>query len=142
MQFLEERRDVDDDARANQIDTLWIDETGRENVKLVGYVIGNNGMAGIVATLCAGTEVGRGAENVDEFAFSCRTVLPSVCEGWDSCAPRHLLYLHRQTDSPTPPSPSLAVKNPIDAVESALMVGQVWESKGRVGWWDEAFVAT
>lgn len=50
-EFLEEGGHVEDDGGTNQIDALRRDETGREEVEVVGDAIGLDRVAGIVTAL-------------------------------------------------------------------------------------------
>lgn len=69
--FLEEARDVDDAARADQVELARrVDEAGWEDVEVVGDVVDDDGMARIVAAGGTSDHGGRGGEDVDELAFT------------------------------------------------------------------------
>jgi hypothetical protein len=46
-QFLEETRDMHDSSGTDEVDAFWRDQTGGEDVEVVGLVTMNNGMARI-----------------------------------------------------------------------------------------------
>jgi hypothetical protein len=50
-ELLEERGDVEDDGGTNEVDALGADETGREEVKIVGDGISLYRVAGIMSAL-------------------------------------------------------------------------------------------
>lgn len=69
--FLEEARDVDDTARADQVELARrVDEAGWEDVEVVGDVVDDDGVARIVAAGGTSDHGGRGGEDVDELAFT------------------------------------------------------------------------
>jgi hypothetical protein len=65
VQLLEERRDMHDTACAYQVDSAGrVDEARRENVKVIGRIIDNNGMSSIIATCSAAAKRGALGEDI------------------------------------------------------------------------------
>lgn len=81
FQLREERRDMHDAAGANQVLAVGIDQAGREDVEVVGDAVGDNGVAGIVATGGATAECALLREDVDELAFAFVTPLGAEDDG-------------------------------------------------------------
>lgn len=83
IEFLEHGRDVDDQTRADESDTLWVDQTTRQRVKgirrllLSRFVANDDGMTGIVSAGATSTDIGLGGQDVGQFALALVTPLGS-----------------------------------------------------------------
>lgn len=81
LELLEETRDVDDTATANDIDTAGVDEAAGQNVKVVGNAVGDNGVACVVTALGAAADLRLVGEDVGELALAFVTPLGAEDDG-------------------------------------------------------------
>lgn len=70
LQFLEEARDVDDAAAADNIDAAGVDEARGQDVEVIGDAVGNDGVSSIVTALGAAADLGFVGEDVGELALA------------------------------------------------------------------------
>lgn len=81
LELLEERGDVDDTAGADEVDALRVDETGGQDVEVVGDTVGDDGVTSVVTALGAAADLGLGAEDVDKLALALITPLRTANNG-------------------------------------------------------------
>jgi hypothetical protein len=70
LELLEEARDVDDTAAADDVDAVGVHEAGGQDVKVVGDAVGDDGVARIVTTLGAAADLRLVGENIGELALA------------------------------------------------------------------------
>jgi hypothetical protein len=70
LELLEEARDVDDAAAADDVDAVGVDKTGGQDVEVVGDAVGDDGVAGVVTALGAAADLRLVGEDVGELALA------------------------------------------------------------------------
>lgn len=70
LELLEETRHVNHTPGPNNIDAPRVHQPRRQNMKVVGNAVGNDGVPRVVAALCAAAQLRLVSEDISEFSFS------------------------------------------------------------------------